>query len=109
MARLRPIDITLPIWPAARRCIQTKKPMISTSGSSRPAQLSSQFDDGWLKLRSTFLEASSSSSAALTPRSPAPVAVNLSPVGVVPWIVPLPLSMVTLLTWPALTLAMNSE
>ena len=53
LARLRPIDITLPIWPAARRCIQMKKPMISTSGSSRLAQLSSQLELGVLASNST--------------------------------------------------------
>ena len=50
LARLRPMDITLPIWPAARRCIHTKKPMISSTGSSRPAMLSSQLLLGALNL-----------------------------------------------------------
>ena len=76
LARLRPMDITLPIWPAARRCIQTKKPMISTIGSSSPAQFNSQLDYGWLNLMLTFFSLSVASSASLTPRSPAPVAVN---------------------------------
>ena len=46
LARLRPIDITLPIWPAARRCIQTKNPMIRMTGSIRPRTLSSQLELG---------------------------------------------------------------
>ena len=29
------MDITLPIWPAARRCIQTKKPMIRSDGQQQ--------------------------------------------------------------------------
>ncbi len=103
------MDMTLPIWPAARRCIQTKKPMISTIGNSKPAQFNSQLDSGWLNLMLTFLASRVASSASLKPRSPAPVAVNFVPSVVVPWIVPLPLSIVTLSTSPALTFAMNCE
>ena len=44
LARLRPIDMTLPIWPAARRCIHTKKPMSSTTGSSKGMRLLTQLD-----------------------------------------------------------------
>jgi hypothetical protein len=32
LARLRPIDITWPIWPDARRLIHTRNPMMSTNG-----------------------------------------------------------------------------
>ena len=62
------------------------------------AQLINQFDDGWLNVSETPLASSVVSSSGARPRSPAPVAVNLSPVVVVPWIVPLPLSIATLRT-----------
>ena len=42
--------MTLPIWPVARRCIQTKKPMISTNGSSRLSQPNSQLVVGCLEV-----------------------------------------------------------
>ena len=58
-ARLRPIDITLPIWPAARRCIHMKKPISNTRGSSRLAQLSSQLELGVFASKSTPLFCSS--------------------------------------------------
>ena len=77
MARLRPMDITLPIWPAARRCIQTKKPMISSTGSSSPAMLSSQLLLGVLNsIVDALLAEQLASSASDRPRSPPPVVVN---------------------------------
>ena len=79
LARLRPIDMTLPIWPAARRCIQTKKPMISTTGSSRLAQLSNQLLLGVLNSKSTSLSLQRRGLVGVAGSCSAPVVVNFSP------------------------------
>ena len=106
-ARLRPIDITLPIWPAARRCIQTKKPMINSTGSSSPAMLSSQLLPGVLNSMSTFCSRSTASSASDRLRSPPPVVVNSVPSSIVPVIVLEELLTTTDSTLPARTSFMN--
>ena len=109
MARLRPIDMTLPIWPCARRCIQTKKPMINITGSSRPANWRNQFVDGVMNWYSTPRELMSSSSASESPRSPPPVETNDSPVVNSPVIRPDTLLISMEATSPAVTRSMNSE
>ena len=40
------MDMTLPIWPAARRCIQMKKPSSSTKGKSSGMRLLTQLEVG---------------------------------------------------------------
>ena len=109
LARLRPIDITLPIWPWARRCIQTKKPMISSTGSSTLSSPSNQLESGGSKASSTPFSLSSSSSVSDRPRSPPPCVTNSVPSSSSPVILPVPVSTVTDLTSPALTRAMKSE
>ena len=108
MARLRPIDITLPIWPAARRCIQTKNPMISSTGSIRPAMLRIQLLPGVLNSRLTPLSRIVASSAAARLRSPPPVVVKVSPFLRWPVIVFDELLTVIDTTWPSRTWFMKS-
>ena len=109
LARLRPIDITLPIWPAARRCIQTKKPMISSTGNSRPAMLSSQLFPGVRNSMSTSSSRSTCSSASDRPRSPPPVVLNSVPSSNVPVIVLEELLMTIDSTLPWRASSMNVE
>src|SRR4051794_37802362 len=59
------MDITLPIWPAARRCIQTKNPMISRNGKSSGIRLATQFEVGVLYSTLTFCSENSCWSASL--------------------------------------------
>src|SRR4051794_31422295 len=101
------MDITLPIWPAARRCIHTKNPMISSTGRSRPAMLSSQLLPGVLNSRSTFFSRIVASSAAARLRSPPPVVVNVLPLLRCPVMTFDELLTVIDLTWPDRTSSMN--
>ena len=104
LARLRPIDITLPIWPAARRCIHMKNPISNTSGSSKLAQLSNQLELGDLASKSTPWFCSSSvwlTSGKLL----GAVLVNFSPVVSSPLMLLVELLRVTVLTLPSSTLA----
>src|SRR4249919_1270141 len=85
-ARLRPMDITLPICPAARRCSHTKKTMIRMKGRNSPI-VSSQLDDGLLKVASgTFSTISFWSASG---RGVGPEVVNFWPLVVSPVIRPL--------------------
>src|SRR5580765_4831255 len=79
LARLRPMDITLPIWPAARRCIQMKKPMISTNGRSNGIRLATQLEVGVLYSTLTPCSANSCWSASLGHCPGGAVDSNLSP------------------------------
>ena len=107
LARLRPTDMTLPIWPAARRCIQTKKPMINSTGRSRPAIDRNQLLPGDLKLRSTSCWRSRASSAADRPRSPPPVVLYLVPSLYSPVMAAVELLTSAVSTLPATTSFMN--
>src|SRR3954451_15717030 len=107
LARLRPMDMTLPIWPAARRCIHMKKPISRTSGNSRLAQLSSQFELGVFASNWTPRFSSSALCASLGKLFGA-VLVNFSPVVNTPLMLLVWLLTVTLLTCPEVTSVQNS-
>ena len=108
LALLRPIDITLPIWPCARRWSQTKKPMISRIGRSRLRMPRNQLLLGWVKLKSGTFSRISASSVSDGPAA-WPVVLNRSPESSSPVMLPVSFSHSACTTSPAATSAMNSE
>ncbi|CAB4719857.1 unannotated protein [freshwater metagenome] len=77
-ALLRPMDMTLPIWPCARRFIQTMNPMNKMIGSSKGIRLVNQFDSGVVGLKSTPFSSISLRSSSFGKPTGA-VVLNLSP------------------------------
>ena len=71
------MDMMLPIWPWARRCIQTKKPMISATGSRSGSQCSRKFGVWVFGLIST--PSSRSSARSASGNGVRPVVVKLVP------------------------------
>src|SRR5512132_574600 len=99
--------MTLPICPAARRCIHMKKPISNTSGRSRLAQLSNQLELGVLASNSTPLDCNSALWASLGKVLGA-VLVNFSPLASTPLMLLVELLTTTLLTWPSVTSDQNA-
>ena len=81
-ARDRPIDMMPPIWPCARRCIQTKKPMSSTIGSSSGSSVAQMLALGRLELDlDAVLGEAAARSASEGPAATGPWCVNFVAVG----------------------------
>ena len=106
MALLRPIDITLPIWPWARRCIHTKKRMRRVTGISSGISEAKKFGVGVTKSNvSVCVRISAVSSSG---RGRGPTVENSVPARSVKVMPPSVLSYSASTTWPLSTRSMKS-
>ena len=108
LARLRPMDIMLPIWPEARLFIHTKKPMTKMNGKRRGMRFITQFDCGVFGLKSTPWVRRSARSCSLGNPGGA-VVENELPSVKVPVMVSVALLSLTSSTLPLVTWVMNSS
>ena len=107
-ALLLPIDMTPPIWPWARRCIQMRNPMIKKMGNMKPSRFMRKLLLGALYEITTPFSSRNFWSPSNRPASPPPVVLKLSPLVSSPVILPEPLFTSISATLPSLTSAMNS-